>query len=181
MIRKALRRLSVLVNQRIGKANDSFNVLPKTSKRLMVIAFGICTTGISALLIIQALRDQESQIDFKPETIAMPYDIFKKEETAVSDTQLIPVGKMKGEIEGEFESFYVAVDNKGSIFINREIESIEVKRSKKIKLQEHETAFTKIYPQKEVLYGITGIGYSIYDNVFLGLGWRQGYCCRRDR
>lgn len=125
MIRKTAKRLRVLVNQRIGNANDSFNVLPKSSKRLMVIAFAVCTTGISAMLVIQALRDQESQDDIKPEGIAMPYDIFKKEETAVSDTRLIPVGKMKGEVKGEFESFYVAVDNKGSIYINREIEYSE--------------------------------------------------------
>ena len=92
---------------------------------MIVIAFGICTMGISAMLVIQALRNQETQIDFKPERIAMPYDIFKKEGAAVSDNQLIPVGKMKGEIDGDFDSFYVAVDNKGSIYINREIEYSE--------------------------------------------------------
>lgn len=77
------------------------------------------------MLIMQALNGQETQIDFKPERIAMPYDIFKKEEAALSENQLIPVGKMKGEIDGDFESFYVAVDNKGSIYINRAIEYSE--------------------------------------------------------
>lgn len=32
---------------------------------------------------------------------------------------LIPLGKMKGEIDGEFDSFYVAVDKDARIFINR--------------------------------------------------------------
>jgi hypothetical protein len=43
----------------------------------------------------------------------------------ISESQLVPVGKMKGEIDGEFESFYVAVDNKGAIYINRDIEYSE--------------------------------------------------------
>lgn len=113
------------MNRRIDQCNANFNRLAQKKKRVIVIAFGVCITGISAMLIIQALNSQETQIDFKPERIAMPYDIFKKEEAAVSGNQLIPVGKMKGEIDGDFESFYVAVDNKGSIYINREIEYSE--------------------------------------------------------
>ena len=125
MFSKVLRNLKSLMNGRIDQCNGAFNGLTQNRKRVIVIAFGICITGISAMLIIQALSSQETQIDFKPERIAMPYDIFKKEEAAVSENQLIPVGKMKGEIDGDFESFYVAVDNKGSIDINREIEYSE--------------------------------------------------------
>lgn len=37
------------------------------------------------------------------------------------DTQeLNAVGKMKGELDGEFESFYIAVDREGQLFINRD-------------------------------------------------------------
>ena len=110
---------------KIDFANQSFNRLPKSKKKLSILLFGVCITGISATLIIQALRNQENQIHFKPERIAMPYDIFMKGETEVSESQLTPVGKMKGEIDGEFESFYVAVDSKGSIYINRDIEYAE--------------------------------------------------------
>jgi hypothetical protein len=39
--------------------------------------------------------------------------------------QLNPVGKMKGEIDGEFESFYIAVDQEGQLFINRDPEHSE--------------------------------------------------------
>lgn len=34
-------------------------------------------------------------------------------------TELIPLGKMKGEIDGQFEAFYVAMDGKGNFYMNR--------------------------------------------------------------
>ncbi|MEQ1588145.1 MAG: hypothetical protein ABL895_19845 [Cyclobacteriaceae bacterium] len=34
-------------------------------------------------------------------------------------SQLIPLGKMKGEIDGKFEAFYIALDQDGQFFINR--------------------------------------------------------------
>lgn len=40
-------------------------------------------------------------------------------------TKLTPVGKMKGEINGEFESFYIALDREGQLFINRDPEYSE--------------------------------------------------------
>lgn len=55
----------------------------------------------------------------------MPYDIFMEDEKGTTEDQLTPVGKMKGEIDGEFESFYVAVDNQGAVYINRDIEYSE--------------------------------------------------------
>ena len=36
--------------------------------------------------------------------------------------KLIPLGKMKGEYNGEYDSFYVALDANASIFINRNLE-----------------------------------------------------------
>lgn len=39
--------------------------------------------------------------------------------------QLNPVGKMKGEINGKFESFYIAVDQEGELFINHDPEYSE--------------------------------------------------------
>ncbi|HEX8041847.1 MAG TPA: hypothetical protein VF490_22025 [Chryseosolibacter sp.] len=39
--------------------------------------------------------------------------------------QLNPVGKMKGEINGGFESFYIAVDREGQLFINHDPEYSE--------------------------------------------------------
>jgi hypothetical protein len=37
-----------------------------------------------------------------------------------TETQkLIPVGKLKGEIDGEFDAFYLATDANGQLYINR--------------------------------------------------------------
>lgn len=39
--------------------------------------------------------------------------------------QLNPVGKMKGEIDDEFESFYLAQDKDGQVYMNRNPEYTE--------------------------------------------------------
>jgi hypothetical protein len=125
MITGVFKGITAMANNKIESANRSFNRLPSSKKKVAILLFGVCITGISGMLIIQALRNQENQVQFKPERIAMPYDIFMKDEKSVSEDQLTPVGKMKGEIDGEFESFYVAVDSKGSIYINPDIEYAE--------------------------------------------------------
>ena len=110
---------------KIELVNTTFNQLPSAWKKASILVFGLCITAISAILVIGAVRDDSNHILFTPEQIAMPYDIFMKDETSVTESQLTPVGKMKGEIDGEFESFYVAVDNAGAIYINRDIEYSE--------------------------------------------------------
>jgi hypothetical protein len=92
---------------------------------LTVLFFVASTTTICILTIAQALRSQRHQVPFGRDQIIMPFDIFMNDERNVSEDQLTPVGKMKGEINGEFESFYVAVDFQGSVFINRDIEYAE--------------------------------------------------------
>jgi hypothetical protein len=107
---------------RVDELNLFFNRQSTTRKRAMVLLFGIGVTVISVALISKALKNQENSIDSKPDRVVMPYDIFMQEERIISKNQLTPVGKMKGEIDGEFESFYVAVDSEGAIYINRDIE-----------------------------------------------------------
>jgi hypothetical protein len=47
-------------------------------------------------------------------------DIYMKDQTqTISQGQLIPVGKLKGEMDGEFEAFYLAVDQEGRTYMNR--------------------------------------------------------------
>ena len=125
MIWNMIGKCRVVIDRRISRANESFNSLPVGGKKRLLLVFGIVISGISLLLIIQALHPQENKVLFKPDRISMPHDIFMKDEVTVSEHQLIPVGKMKGEIDGEFESFYVAVDSKGVIYINRDIEYSE--------------------------------------------------------
>jgi hypothetical protein len=125
MIWNMIGKCRVVIDRRISRANDSFNRLPVGSKKMLLLVFGIVISGISVLLIIQALHPQENKAAFKPDRISLPQDIFMKDELTVSEHQLIPVGKMKGEIDGEFESFYIAVDSKGLIYINRDIDYSE--------------------------------------------------------
>ena len=120
-----LHRTNTKVRSSVNRFSSIFNSMTKARKQLSILVFGICVTGISATLVIQALRNQENAIEFKPERITVPYDIFMDREASIAEDQLTPVGKMKGEIDGEFESFYVAVDGRGSIYINRDIEYSE--------------------------------------------------------
>ncbi len=120
-----IRKCRVVLDKRVTLANNEFNSLSTRKKKRIVLVFGVVVSGISVLLINQALHPQENEGALKADRISMPHDIFMKDEINVSEDQLIPVGKMKGEIDGEFESFYVAVDGKGSIFINRDIEYSE--------------------------------------------------------
>lgn len=125
MIWNMIRKCRVVLDKRVTLANHEFNSLSTRKKKRIVLVFGVVVSGISVLLINQALHPQEKEGALKADRISMPHDIFMKDEISVSQDQLIPVGKMKGEIDGEFESFYVAVDSKGSIFINRDIEYSE--------------------------------------------------------
>lgn len=125
MISAIFQKVKVGMSESVNRVNSSFNRLSKRRKQMFILVFGICITGISATLVIPALRNQKSQIRFKPDRIVMPYDIFMDNERGISKDQLTPVGKMKGEIDGEFESFYVAVDREGAIYINRDIEYSE--------------------------------------------------------
>jgi hypothetical protein len=122
MIRK---QIESTIATGVNKANESFNGLSKTRKQSIIVMFGICVTVVCAMLVVKAVQNEKSIVHFKPDRVAMPYDIFMEDERSVSENQLTPVGKMKGEIDGEFESFYVAVDREGSIYINRDIEYSE--------------------------------------------------------
>ena len=71
------------------------------------------------MLIMQALANQENDGKLSIESIKTPKDIYMKEQTeAISRDQLIPVGKLKGEMDGEFEAFYLAVDHEGRTYRN---------------------------------------------------------------
>jgi hypothetical protein len=107
----------------IDKANSVFNGLTSRRKTVVLLIFGIAMGGISLMLIIQALRDQENNKKISIESISTPKDIFMKEDTK-SDAadQLIPVGKFKGMMNGEFEALYLAVDHQGNTYINHSLE-----------------------------------------------------------
>jgi len=159
LVKEYLRKLKSGFKAAIGVANETFNGLPIQRKKSAVVAFGIGVTAVSVFLILHALRNEPNKSGFKPDRIAMPYDIFMKDESGTTEDQLTPVGKMKGEIDGEFESFYVAVDNQGAVYINRDIEYSERayektddwKQISKEKLMEYEKDLHFISSQGKVL------------------------------
>ena len=103
----------------VNKANSFFNGLSSTGKKTMVLGFGLITGGISFMLIMQALSSQENRNVLSIESIRTPKDIYMKQNNQIlSDDELVPVGKLKGEINGEFEAFYLAVDLHGNAYIN---------------------------------------------------------------
>ncbi len=125
MIVGKINRIVGIARLRVLSINRYFNQLTRRRKRLTVFFFVASITTICILTIAQAVRNQGRQLPFESDQIVMPYDIFMNDERSVSENQLTPVGKMKGEVNGEFESFYVAVDFQGSVFINRDIEYAE--------------------------------------------------------
>lgn len=125
MALKVVKIVSGAFDNSVSRVNEKFNSLSARRKKVLLLIFGISVSVISVMLIIRALQPRENGIHIEAERITVPYDIFMKDENSLAEDQLMPVGKMKGEVEGEFESFYVAVDGKGSIFINCDIEYTE--------------------------------------------------------
>ena len=123
MGKNARAKLKKSLSTKVNALNNTFNCLSKRKQQFVVLAFGVLITIVCGLLIMSSKIYVNEP--FVPSRIVMPYDIFMNSEREVSESQLTPVGKMKGEIDGEFESFYVAVDSKGSIYINRDIEYSE--------------------------------------------------------
>lgn len=111
------------VRSMVNKINTTYNALPVKLKKITLLSFGIVTGGISLLLIIQALGNQENRKELSIESIRTPKDIYMKHHNQdVTEDRLIPVGKLKGEINGEFEAFYLAVDAQGKTYINRSVD-----------------------------------------------------------
>jgi len=125
IIKDTFKKVETVCHKRVDALNGAFNSLSENRQRLLVIVFGVCITVISVMLILNSSHEKKAEAGLKPDGIAMPYDIFMEGEKATTEDQLTPVGKMKGEIDGEFESFYVAVDNQGAVYINRDIEYSE--------------------------------------------------------
>ena len=108
-----------IVRTGVGKANTSFDALSARGKKTILLIFGTVMGGISIMLIMQALGNQENDRRLSIESIKTPNDIYMKEETeGISTDELIPVGKLKGEMDGQFEAFYLAVDHVGRTYMN---------------------------------------------------------------
>lgn len=108
------------VKGKISSINHSFNHLTASTKRLLLILFGISIAFLCTFLILRPVQDGHS--DLHIDKIMLPDDINRNPNNT---HELTPVGNMKGEIDGQFESFYIAVDAQGQLFINRNPEYSE--------------------------------------------------------
>lgn len=125
MIWKIIKTARLSMDEKVQRTNVRFNNLTAPRKKTMVLSFGIIVSWISILLIIQALQPQENMSLVAPDHISVPHDIFMNNEASYPNSHLVPVGKLKGEVDGEFESFYLAVDQNGHMFMNRDLEYSE--------------------------------------------------------
>ena len=105
----AKRSLADFLNYRVNR-------LSATHKKVSLLIFGFMMGVTCFLQVIQAVTGDQNQSSFSRESITLPNDIKMNEP---STQKLIPVGKMKGELDGEFEAFHIAVDREGQLFINR--------------------------------------------------------------
>ena len=97
--------------------STKFNGLSTRSKKMSVIAF---TTLITVLCLKIAIEPSKNSIRGSKDKLTTP-DIPAMKEP-MQDQKLIPLGKMKGEVDDNYDSFYVAIDNEGKLFINRNLE-----------------------------------------------------------
>jgi hypothetical protein len=109
----------IQAKSKVDRINTAFNALPLRTKQVTVIFFGMALAMICIVLVAQAFQAEMGNT-ISIDKITLPKDTFMKQTDTTK--QLIPVGKLKGEINGEFEAFYVAVDEAGQAYINRDPE-----------------------------------------------------------
>ena len=103
--------------------NEWFNDLTARTKKGMLLSFGIAMGCIGLAVIVQALSGSQQSSALTIDKITTPKDIsLNNQGKDLPEDQLIPVGKLKGEIDGEFEAFYLAVDKHGQTYINHSLE-----------------------------------------------------------
>jgi hypothetical protein len=117
-IKRTKTKLAVLV--RI--ISNGFNCLPVADKKEITIVFGIAAGILCAMLVAKGITGKDYKKAIAIDSIKIPKDIYMKRENAISEDHLIPVGKFKGEINGEFEAFYLAVDVNGKTYVNYSID-----------------------------------------------------------
>jgi hypothetical protein len=111
-----IEKLKEKVKLKVDQLSIRFNSLPIRTKQVTVISFGMSVSMLCVVLMVKAIQTEITET-ISIDKITLPKDTFMN--NTDSTIQLTPVGKFKGEINGEFEAFYVAVDNEGHVFINR--------------------------------------------------------------
>ena len=109
------KRVMKVVLERLDQFNTYCN---SRSKRSKIIGLAIFAVGITAMCM-KFIAFPSEQLHFNVGSIT-PTKGYHMEKT-INNESLIPIGKMKGEINGEYDSFYIAVNLNAQLFINRNI------------------------------------------------------------
>lgn len=102
--------------QRMESLNARFNSIPHGKRKMILVMAGALIALLSGTILLNAIYGVPAN-PLSIDKITIPHDIYMK---PTDTTLLTPVGKMKGEIDGEFEAFYLAVDKEGQVYINRD-------------------------------------------------------------
>jgi hypothetical protein len=111
-------RISGAVKNQLDTWSLHFNQLPGKTKAIVLLTTGLAITLGSLWQIADAVSSTRPST-WDPGAITKPDIPHLPMETNQDSTELIPLGKMKGEIDNKFEAFYVAADRQGNFFINR--------------------------------------------------------------
>ena len=114
-------KMRTAVKTKVDVFNKNFNALEPRTKKWSLMLLGVSMACTCTVIIMNGF--QSGKADYlERESISLPKDIYMD---TIKAERLTPIGKMKGEIDGEFEAFYMAVDKNGNVFINRNIEYSE--------------------------------------------------------
>jgi hypothetical protein len=101
--------------KQVDSINTWFNGLPIRSRKIALLFFGMSIALCCVGLMYHAIT-ANTGIKIFIEPITQPNDIYMA--PSKDTTRLSPVGKLKGEIDNQFEAFYVAKDKSGQHYIN---------------------------------------------------------------
>ncbi len=116
MSKGSLSPMQRLVMQRVDNLNTTFNAFPQGKKKIILAVTGVMIAFLSGTMVLNAIYSVPANpVTF--DKITLPHDIQMQQ---TDTTTLTPIGKMKGEIDGDFEAFYLAVDKDGQVYLNRD-------------------------------------------------------------
>lgn len=119
-VKKKLKRshstMEWLIVQRIENLSAKFNAFPNGKKKIILAVTGVVIAFLSGAIVLNAIYGVPGN-QLSIDKITLPHDIYMQQSETVT---LSPIGKMKGEINGEFEAFYLAIDKDGQVYLNRD-------------------------------------------------------------
>jgi hypothetical protein len=119
---RLIRRARAFFRKFVTALNHGFNKRSLKGKRAVVILFGLITASLCSVLVIDSIYGEVGN-GLPADRITLPYDIYLN---TLSDTsKLTLIGKIKNETNGRVDSFYLAIDHAGTLFISRDSVALE--------------------------------------------------------